>query len=138
MEKYKGWELVKMASEMKIEYNQEFKYDGGKSITFGEKCFYYGGNTVPKNIDNEVAVSTLIANYKFEKVKKPMNFFEAIEAIKQGKRVTNDYIIDKRHNSEGYYFLKDEKLYFHINDLKNDIVDICMYEIESNWYIYEE
>ena len=136
MKKYKGWELIKMANEGKIKNDEEFKkVDGDLYIKFVNSDDKFSFRT-KANI--EVGNSFFTRNNIFIKIQKPMNFFEAMKAVDEGKKVTNDYL--QSINSEYHYFkYENGSLQFYDNKQYDyGQIDIEESNSKTKWYIYKD
>lgn len=136
MKKYKGWELIKMANEGKIKNGEEFKeVDGSLYIKFVN----LDGRFSFSNKENvEVGNSYFTRDHIYIKKQKSLTFFEAMKAVDEGKKVTNDYL--QSIDSE-YYYSKFENGSLQLYD--NEEYDYSEIDVEelnpkTKWYIYED
>ena len=137
MIRYKGWELIKMANEGKIKNGDEFKeVNGDLYIKFVNSADRF---SFRNNRDVEIGNSYFTRDHIFVKKQKPLNFFEAMKAVDEGKKVTNDYLEDECGNYTSYYLKENNKLYYYFQgDNTGDVCDINRDEIICRWYIYED
>ena len=136
MIRYKGWELIKMANEGKIKNGDEFKEVNGdlyiKFVNSNDRFSFRN------NRDVEIGNSYFTRDYIYTKKQKSLTFFEAMKAVDEGKKVTNDYL--ESIDSE-YYYSKYENGSLQLYD--NEEYDYSEIDVEelnpkTKWYIYED
>ena len=137
MKEYKGWQIVKMASEGKLKEGDIFKDEDDNFIKYKNKNMRYRATDGDYIV--EVGFSTLCNEHIYTKIQKPLTFFEAMAKADEGEKVTNDYLKDKDGDYKSYYFKYNNKLYYrNIVDDMDAIFPINESEIVSSWYIYEK
>lgn len=142
MKEYKGWQIVKMLDEKVLKEGEELTVTYGgftKELVVVANALAGALYLKEKDINHSVPSSYFASNTVFRRKLKPLTFFEAMKMVDEGEKVTNDYLKDKNGNCTGYYFKKDNKLYYYIQgNNTGEVLEIRKYEIISDWYIYEE